>query len=168
MEWVYMNPKAANRIVLIMVDDDEDDCLLVEAALYEACLKCDFHCLQDGADILDYLNRSGRYKDPGTAPRPDIILLDLNLPKMDGRVVLKKLKSDHRFRAIPVIILTTSDLDEDIDFCYETGANTYIVKEASFAGLRATLEVVRDYWLDTATLPPKGDIPARRKDSEPS
>ncbi len=161
-----MNPKTASRIVLVMVDDDEDDCLLVEAALYEAYLKCDFHCLQDGLEMLDYLNRRGRYQDPESAPRPDIIFLDLNLPRMNGRVVLQKLKSDERFRTIPVIILTTSNHEEDVALCYDMGANTYIVKEASFAGLRAALKVVKDYWLDTATLPPKGDIPTRRKNSE--
>jgi two-component system response regulator len=82
---------------------------------------------------------------------------------MNGREVLLKLKSDERFRSIPVIILTTSSLEEDIAFCYDVGANTYVVKEASFDGLRAALKVVRNYWLDTATLPPKGDIPAREK-----
>jgi two-component system response regulator len=163
-----MNPQTANRIVLVMVDDDEDDCLLVEAALYEAYLKCDFHCLQDGAEMLDYLNRSGRYQDPESAPRPDLIFLDLNLPRMNGRAVLEKLKSDDRFRAIPVIILTTSNHEDDVAFCYDMGANTYIVKEASFAGLRAALKVVKDYWLDKSILPPKGDIPTRRKDIEPS
>ena len=161
-----MNLKAANRIVLVMVDDDEDDCLLVEAALYEAYLKCDFRSLRDGAEMLDYLNRTGSYQDPESSPRPDMIFLDLNLPRISGRTVLKTLKSDARFRSIPVIILTTSNQDEDIDYCYDAGANTYILKKASFAGLRAALEVVRNYWLKEATLPPKGDIPTRRKDSE--
>lgn len=159
-----MNHKAINRIVLVMVDDDEDDCLLVEAALYEAYLRCDFHSVQDGSEMLDYLNRRGRYRNPESAPRPDIILLDLNMPGMSGRVVLQKLKSDERFRAIPVIILTTSRQAEDVAFCYDMGANTYIVKEASFAGLRDALCVVRDYWLDKVTLPPKGEIPMRRRD----
>jgi CheY-like chemotaxis protein len=161
-----MNLKAANRIVLVMVDDDEDDCLLVEAALYEVYLKCDFRCFQDGMQILDYLNRRGHYQDPESAPRPDMILLDLNLPRINGRIVLQKLKSDERFRTIPVIIFTTSNHEEDVAFCYDMGANTYIVKEASFAGLRSALKVVRDYWLDTATLPPKGDVPTREKDCE--
>jgi two-component system response regulator len=162
---MHMNPRTVNRIVLVMVDDDEDDCLLVEAALYQAYLKCDFHCVRDGLEILDYLNRRGLYQDPGRAPRPDIILLDLNLPRMNGREVLQKLKSDERFRSIPVIILTTSGQEEDIAFCYDAGANTYIIKEASFAGLSAALKVVKDYWLDTATLPPRGDIPTRKKDN---
>jgi len=161
-----MNHKTVNRIVLVMVDDDEDDCLLVEAALYEAYLKCDFHCVKDGLQVLDYLNRQGHYQDPDTSPRPDLILLDLNLPRMSGREVLQKLKTDQRFRSIPVIILTTSSQEEDIAFCYDMGANTYIIKEPSFAGLLAAIRVVKEYWLETATLPPRGDFPARKKDRE--
>ena len=152
--------KPVNRIVLVMVDDDEDDCILVEAALYEALLKCDFHCVEDGPAMLDYLNRTGRYQDPTVSPRPDIILLDLNLPKMNGREVLRALKANPRFRAIPVIILTTSRTEEDIAFCYNEGANTYIVKQPSFEGLLCAIKVIREYWMETATLPPNED--ARR------
>ncbi|HYA41995.1 MAG TPA: response regulator [Syntrophobacteraceae bacterium] len=159
-----MNYKTVNRIVLVMVDDDEDDCLLVEAALYEAEMKCDFYCVKDGQGVLDYLNRKGSYQDTDSSPRPDIILLDLNLPSMSGREVLLKLKSDHRFRSIPVIILTASSDNEDISYCYDTGANTYIIKEPSFAGLLAGFKVVKEYWLETATLPPKGDFVSRKKD----
>ena len=156
--------KTVNRIVLVMVDDDEDDCLLVEAALYEAYLKCDFHCVKDGLEVLDYLNRRGRFKDPDSSPRPDLILLDLNLPSMSGREVLRNLKTDQDFRSIPIIILTTSSDEEDIAFCYDMGANTYIIKQPSFAGLLAAIKVVKEYWLETATLPPRGDYPARKKD----
>jgi CheY-like chemotaxis protein len=148
-----MTHKPVNRIALIMVDDDEDDCIMVEAALYEALLKCDFHCVQDGIVMMDYLNRSGRYQDPGAAPRPDIILLDLNLPKMNGREVLRRLKSDPNFRSIPVIVLTTSNEEEDIAFCYDVGANTYIIKKPSFDGLVSAIRVIKEYWLETATLP---------------
>ena len=115
---------------------------------------------------LDYLNRSGSYEDAESSPRPDLILLDLNLPSMSGREVLQKLKADQRFRAIPVIILTTSSHEEDVAFCYDAGANTYIIKEPSFAGLLAAVKVVKEYWLDTATLPPRGDLPTRKKDRE--
>jgi CheY-like chemotaxis protein len=159
-----MNHKAFSRIVLIMVDDDEDDCLLVEAALFEADFKCNFYCVKDGPAVFDYLNRHGSYEDPESSPRPDIILLDLNLPGMSGREVLMKLKSDERFRSIPVIILTSSADDEDISFCYDVGANTYIVKEPSFSGLLATTKVVKEYWLEIATLPPRGDFTARKRD----
>jgi len=150
-----MNQRTTNRLVLVMVDDDEDDCLLVEAALYEAYLKCDFHCVKDGPAVLDYLNRSGCYEEPGSSPRPDLILLDLNLPRMSGREVLQKLKSDKRFRSIPIIILTTSSDERDIALCYDMGANTYIIKEHSFTGLLASIKVVKEYWLETVTLPPR-------------
>ena len=158
-----MNHKTVSKIVLVMVDDDEDDCLLVEAALYEAYLKCDFHCVKDGLQVLDYLNRRGPYYEADSAPRPDLILLDLNLPSMSGREVLKNLKANQHFRSIPVIILTTSSNEDDIVFCYDMGANTYIVKEPSFAGLLAAIKVVKEYWLETATLPPRLDYPTRKK-----
>jgi CheY-like chemotaxis protein len=159
-----MAHKPVNRIVLIMVDDDEDDCLMVEAALYEALLKCDFHCVQDGIAMMEYLNRSGQFHEPGAAPRPDIILLDLNLPRMNGREVLQQLKSDPEFRSIPVIVLTTSTEEEDIVFCYNAGANTYIVKKPSFEGLVWAIKIIKDFWLETATLPTNRGYPDQRKD----
>ncbi len=160
-----MAHKPVNRIVLIMVDDDEDDCLMVEAALYEALLKCDFHCVGDGIAMIEYLNRSGRFQDAGAAPRPDIILLDLNLPKMNGREVLQRLKSDPDFRSIPVIVLTTSTEEEDIAFCYGAGANTYIVKKPSFDGLVRAIRVIKDFWLETATLPANRGYPDHKKET---
>jgi CheY-like chemotaxis protein len=138
-----------------MVDDDEDDCFLVEAALKDACIHCTFRCVNDGLEIMDYLQRNGHFHDPEVAPLPDIILLDLNMPKMDGRQVLKLLKKDPRFRAIPVIILTTSRSDEDVKACYDLGANSYITKQSSFDGLISTMKTVTEYWLNLATLPPK-------------
>jgi two-component system response regulator len=128
--------------------------------------KCEFHCVKDGLQVLDYLNRRGGYQDAESSPRQDLILLDLNLPSMSGREALQKLKADQRFRAIPVIILTTSSHEEDVAFCYDAGANTYIIKEPSFAGLLAAFKVVKEYWLETATLPPKGDLQTREKDRE--
>ena len=161
-----MGNRQVNRIVLVMVDDDEDDCLLVEAALYEALLKCDFHCVEDGMQMMDYLNIRGRFREPGSAPRPDIILLDLNMPRMNGMTVLRQLKTDPRFRAIPVIILTTSREDEDVIACYDLGGNTYITKQPSFEGLVSSLKSFREYWLETATLPPKSD-PTKSKKKQP-
>lgn len=141
-----------------MVDDDEDDCILVEAALEEARFNCIFRCIQDGCEMMDYLNRSGRYCNPEAAPIPDLILLDLNMPKMNGRDVLKSLKTSPDFRAIPVIILTTSTDVEDVKVCYDLGANSYITKHSSFDGLRSAIETIKEYWIDVATLPPKTEM----------
>ena len=163
VEFVMQN-RPVSRIVLVMVDDDEDDCLLVEAALYEALMKCDFHCVEDGLAMMDYLNSRGRYSEPGSAPRPDIILLDLNMPRMNGIAVLHELKTDPRFRSIPVIILTTSKEEDDVIACYDLGANTYITKQPSFEGLVSALRSFREYWLETATLPLKSDPTKRKKD----
>lgn len=147
--------KQAKRVVLVMVDDDEDDCILVEAALKDACFNCTFRCIQDGREMMDYLQGIGRYENPKAAPFPDLILLDLNMPKMNGRQVLKQLKTDPRFRMIPVIILTTSSDLQDVKFCYDLGANSYIIKQSSFDGLRSAIEIIKEYWLEVATLPPK-------------
>jgi two-component system response regulator len=143
----------ARRVVLMMVDDDEDDCLLVQEAITEACVDCAFHSVQDGTELWDYLNHKGRYAELATAPRPDIILLDLNMPKMDGRQVLELLKSDPRFRGIPVIILTTSRDSEDVKLCYNLGANSYVTKQSSFEGIVSSIKTITEYWLEIATLP---------------
>lgn len=148
-----------DRVVLVMVDDDEDDCILVSEALKLACGGCTFRCVQDGADMMDYLNRIGRYNDPESSPDPDIILLDLNMPRMGGRELLKRLKTDPRFRAIPVIILTTSRELEDVKVCYALGANSYISKQPSFDELVSAVKTLTEYWTEVATLPPRKTHP---------
>ncbi len=148
--------KPAHKVVLVMVDDDEDDCILVKAALKDACFNCTFRCVQDGLQIMDYLKHAGNYQDPRSAPFPDLILLDLNLPRMNGREVLARLKTNPHYRSIPVIVLTTSTNIEDVKICYDLGANSYIIKEAHFDGLVTSIRTLKDYWLDVATLPPKG------------
>jgi CheY-like chemotaxis protein len=105
--------------------------------------------------MMDYLNGSGRYEQPELSPIPDIILLDLNMPKMSGREVLKKLKTDPRFRAIPVIILTTSKEVEDVKLCYALGANSYITKQPSFDELVSAMKTLAEYWIEVAALPPR-------------
>ena len=150
----------ARRVVLMMVDDDEDDCLLVQEAIRDACVDCAFHSVQDGAELWDYLNHKGHYGERATAPRPDIILLDLNMPRMDGREVLELLKADRRFRGIPVIILTTSRDSEDVKLCYHLGANSYVTKQSSFEGIVSSIKTIMEYWLEIATLPPNTSEPA--------
>jgi len=144
-----------DRVVLVMADDDEDDCLVVSEALNVACTGCTFRCVRDGAEMMDYLNRIGRYRHAESSPVPDIILLDLNMPKMGGREVLKRLKTDPRFRAIPVIILTTSRELEDVKICYDLGANSFITKQSSFDEVVAAMKTLTEYWIEIATLPPR-------------
>ncbi|MGA2401837.1 MAG: response regulator [Syntrophobacteraceae bacterium] len=148
-------PRDRERVVLVMVDDDEDDCILVNEALKLACNGCTFLCVGDGDEMLDYLNRRGRYKDLASCPVPDIILLDLNMPKMGGREVLENLKTDPRFRAIPVIILTTSRELDDVKACYDLGANSYITKQSSFEEVVSCIKTLVEYWTEVATLPHK-------------
>jgi CheY-like chemotaxis protein len=143
-----------------MVDDDEDDCLLVEEALKLVSTGWSFRCVSDGAEMMDYLTRVGHYSSPETSPVPDLILLDLNMPKMGGREVLKRVKNDPRFRAIPVVILTTSREMEDVKACYALGANSYITKLPSFDELVAAMKTMIEYWIEVATLPPKKSPPA--------
>ncbi len=142
-----------DRVVLVMADDDEDDCLVVSEALKLACNGCTFRCVRDGVEMMDYLNRIGPYKNPEVSPVPDIVLLDLNMPKLSGREVLKRLKTDPRFRAIPVIILTTSRELEDVKICYDLGANSYITKQASFDEVVSAMKTLAEYWTEIATLP---------------
>ncbi len=140
-------------MALVMVDDDEEDCMLVDEALKLACVGCTFRCFADGDKLLDYLNHDGRPTDLQTYPFPDLILLDLNMPRMDGRQILKALKTDQRFRSIPTIILTTSrDLD-DVKACYDLGANSYITKQSSFDEVISCIKTLIEYWTEVATLP---------------
>ncbi len=152
---ILNKPLGRDRVVLVMVDDDEDDCMLVNEALKLACAGCSFRCVGDGDKLLDYLHRSGNHTDPESCPFPDLILLDLNMPRMDGRKVLKILKTDPRFRAIPVVILTTSRELEDVKICYDLGANSYITKQSTFDEVVSCLKTLMEYWIEVATLPRK-------------
>src|SRR5436190_7819700 len=122
-------------ITILMADDDPDDRQLTREAFEEAKLANDLRFVEDGVELLDYLHRRGKYADPATSPRPGIILLDLNMPRKDGREALKELKADPRFRPIRVIILTTSKAEEDIIRTYNLSAASYITKPVTLAAL---------------------------------
>jgi len=144
--------QAARPFVILMADDDAEDCLLVRDAVEETGLPHLLRFVADGEELLEYLNRQGQYVD-GRAPRPDLILLDLNMPKKDGREVLRQLKSDPGLRPIPVVVLTTSASEDDVAYCYEMGASSFVSKPATF---RAWIDVVRNlcsYWFKLVTLP---------------
>jgi CheY-like chemotaxis protein len=137
-----------------MADDDEDDCELTREALRESQLLNEIRFVSDGQELMDYLRREGRYADPGTdAPLPGIILLDLNMPKKDGREALREIKGDSSLRRIPISVLTTSRDEADILRTYDLGVNSFITKPVTFAGLVEAMEAWSRYWFEIVELP---------------
>ena len=138
-------------IHILMAEDDLEDQMLVNKAFREARSINHLTFVNDGEELLQYLHHQGKYAG---APAPDILLLDLNMPKMDGREALKAIKSDPDLRSIPVIILTTSDADEDIVRSYDLGANSYIQKPVTFEKMVDVADALGRYWLGIVKLPP--------------
>jgi CheY-like chemotaxis protein len=138
---------------ILMADDDEDDRLLATEALAESRLSNELRCVEDGVELMDYLRRRGRYAPPASAPRPGLILLDLNMPRKDGREALREIKGDPALRGIPVVVLTTSRADEDIVRSYDLGANSYIPKPVTFEGLVEVVRALGRYWIEIVELP---------------
>ncbi len=140
--------------LILLADDDEDDRQLTSEALGEAQVSSELRCVKDGEELLDYLCRRGDYGPGGRdATPPGVILLDLNMPRMDGREALSKIKSDPDLRRIPVVVLTTSRAEEDIVRSYELGANSFITKPPTFTGLVEVARGFARYWLEVAELP---------------
>jgi CheY-like chemotaxis protein len=126
--------------VVLVADDDEDDCLLVESAFQDMGIAHDLRFVGDGQELLDYLYNEGDFPDPEKSPRPDLILLDLNMPRIDGREALARIKSDPQLKNIPVLILTTSREERDIALSKHAGASSFLSKPEEFADLTDTLE----------------------------
>ena len=143
----------AEEITILMVDDDEEDCELMKEAFKETRLANDLRFVDDGEKLLDYLNHMGFYADPSQSPRPGLILLDLNMPKKDGREVLKEIKSDPDLREIPVVVFTTSRAERDILKSYDLGANAFVTKPVGFRSLVEVIGAIVKYWLETMRLP---------------
>ena len=141
-----------NGICILMADDDDDDFLLTKKALKESRLLNKLCRVKDGEELLQYLRHEGDYKDADHR-RPGVILLDLNMPRLDGRAVLRAVKTDSRLRRIPVVVFSTSSAEEDIRASYDLGANSYITKPMSYDGLIAALRSLEQYWFDTVAMP---------------
>jgi len=142
-------------ITILICDDDADDRLLTRQALEDAHVSNVVHFVEDGEQLLDYLYQRGAYAgETGKAPRPGLILLDLNMPNMDGREALKVIKGDVSLRDIPVVVLSTSALDEDIVRSYKLGVNSFITKPVTFSGFVEVMNVLGRYWLEIVELPP--------------
>jgi CheY-like chemotaxis protein len=138
---------------ILMAEDDEDDRMMAEKAFRENRIANPLVTVANGADLLDYLRQKGKFADSAMPGRPCLILLDLNMPKMDGREALKLIKADEKLMRIPVVIITTSKAEEDILKSYNTGANSYITKPITFEGLVRVIRTLRDYWLEIVELP---------------
>lgn len=139
-------------IQILMVEDNPGDVRLTKEALKDAKVSNTLYVVEDGVAALDFLYRRGDYSD---APRPDLILLDLNLPKKNGREVLGEIKQDEQLKTIPVVILTTSQAEEDVVRAYRLHANCYIVKPVDFVQFTKIVWTIEDFWLSIVTLPTK-------------
>jgi CheY-like chemotaxis protein len=148
-------------ITILMADDDEDDRELARDALRESRLANDLRFVTDGVDLMDYLHREGAYAGGGVdAPRPGIILLDLNMPKKSGREALAEIKADESLRRIPIVVLTTSSDEQDVLATYDLGANSFITKPVTFAGLVEVMKAWGRYWFEIVELPGSQGQPA--------
>jgi two-component system response regulator len=140
-----------------MADDDADDRQLTKEAFEESRLANDLRFVEDGVELLDYLRRQGCYADPASSPRPGLILLDLNMPRKDGREALAEIKADPRLKNIRVVVLTTSKAEEDILRSYDLSAASYIMKPVTFEALLDVVRTLGKYWLEIVELPGEGN-----------
>lgn len=153
-------------ITILMADDDPEDVIFAEEALEEARLANDFRSVADGEELMDYLHQRGAYGDGRRAPRPGLILLDLNMPRKNGFEALEEIKADPQLRHIPVVVLTTSRAEEDVYRSYDLGVNSFISKPVTFQGLVKVMKVVGRYWFEIVARPnnsgPSSDRDSRR------
>jgi CheY-like chemotaxis protein len=148
-----MMPINSNQTILIVDDSDDDYDATARALRKDTQFKNPLRRCENGSDALDYLFRRGRYAPPAEAPRPGIVLLDLNMPGIDGREVLSTVKSDDNLRPIPVIIMTNSNDQRDVSTCYAFGANTYIQKPLDWGEFSEATRRLKEYWFEIAVLP---------------
>jgi CheY-like chemotaxis protein len=138
---------------ILIAEDDEDDYLLTRDAFKEAGVGSELKWVRDGEELMDYLLRRGDYADPASSPRPALILLDLNMPKKDGREALREIKADRDLGRIPVLAMTTSNAKEDIQYTYGLGVNSFIRKPVGFNRFVDVVKIIEKYWLHTVKLP---------------
>ncbi len=140
-------------ITILVADDDPDDRMLIKDAFEESRLANLLDFVQDGEELMDYLNRKGKFTQLNDAQLPGLILLDLNMPKKDGREALKEIKADKKLRRIPIVVLTTSKTEEDILRTYDLGVSSFITKPVSFASLVDIVKTLTKYWFQIVKLP---------------
>lgn len=147
-----MTPQKRTRVIM-MADDDSDDRWLVQEALLEAGVQHELHFAENGLALLEHLKGCGSGVNGTRPPRPELILLDLNMPLKDGREVLREIRSDASLRRIPVVVFTTSKADTDVRQMYELGANSFVTKPAGFADLVRLMKQLTEYWFETVHIP---------------
>jgi CheY-like chemotaxis protein len=145
------------QMTMLLVEDNPRDVRLIQRAFDKADIAHDLHIVRDGEEALAYLRRDGAYAEPNPAPRPDLILLDLNLPRMNGHEVLRQCKQDDRLKPIPIVVLTTSGYDDDVRKAYEAGANAYLLKPVEFARFTEIMRQLSAFWLALVELPPDAE-----------
>jgi CheY-like chemotaxis protein len=150
--------RSTKPITILMADDDPEDRMMTQEAFEESRLANDLRFVENGAELMDYLHRRGKFTDPASSPRPGLILLDLNMPKKDGREALLEIKSDPRLKNIRVVVMTTSKAEEDILRTYDLGASSYVTKPVTFGGLVDVIQTLGKYWLEIVELPADDEI----------
>ena len=147
--------KKGNAITILLADDDPDDRMLAKEAFVESRLRNQLEMVEDGEELMDYLHQRGEYSGTNSRPKPDLILLDLNMPRKDGREALREIKSCPELRRIPIVVLTTSKADEDVLRTYDLGVNSFITKPVTFEALVEVLTALGRYWFEIVELPPE-------------
>lgn len=148
-----MKSSTKTKVEILIADDDAEDRMLIKDALHESKLRNNVQEVENGEELLEYLTNNGKYSDKEKFPAPGIILLDLNMPRKDGREALKEIKANPELRKIPVIILTTSKAEEDILRTYDLGISSYITKPVTFSAMVDVMKTLNKYWLEIVELP---------------
>jgi CheY-like chemotaxis protein len=141
-------------VIILLAEDDPDDRMLTMRALKQSRLANTLYCVEDGEELMDYLYHRGEYAAPEKSPRPGLILLDLNMPRKDGREALQEIKSDPVLRRLPVVVLTTSQAEQDILRSYDLGVNAFVTKPVTFEGLAGAIKALGEFWFEIVKLPP--------------
>ena len=153
-----MNANASNLI--LMAEDDADDRLLIQDALTESKLPVELRIVPDGQELMDYLLRRDKYAAANASPRPGLVLMDLNMPRKDGREALREIRAHPDLRRLPVIVFTTSKADSDVELLYELGANSFVAKPVAFESLVNVIATMARYWFGIVQLPGPKNSPA--------
>lgn len=147
--------RTGKAVIILYAEDDPEDRMLVEDAMEESRLANELHFVEDGEELMDYLHRRGKYTELSKVHLPGLILLDLNMPKKDGREALEEIKADPNLRRIPIVVLTTSKTEEDILRTYDLGVNGFIIKPVTFESLVSIMKTVSKYWFEIVEPPPQ-------------